>query len=92
MMLTVAANSSVNLMNADAVARCMAPLLLRPIFSGDVPIFVDDGGAGPTSEEEHAMLQAMNAANVGGALIRAMMKEFDNLFVVRKKKAKGSLV
>ncbi|GAQ85733.1 Rho GTPase activation protein (RhoGAP) with PH domain [Klebsormidium nitens] len=81
MMLTVASNSSVNLMNADAVARCMAPLLLRPIFSGDVPIFVDDGGAGPTSEEEHAMLQAMNAANVGGALIRAMMKEFDNLFV-----------
>jgi hypothetical protein len=84
MMLKVASNSAVNLMNADAVARCMAPLLLRPIFSGDVPIFVEDGPSA-SNGEEHAMLQAMNAANVGGALIRAMMKEFDQIFMVRKR-------
>jgi hypothetical protein len=85
MMLKVASNSAVNLMNADAVARCMAPLLLRPIFSGDVPIFVDNGPSAASNGEEHAMLQAMNAANVGGALIRAMMKEFDQIFMVRKR-------
>ncbi|GJP84443.1 hypothetical protein CLOP_g14498, partial [Closterium sp. NIES-67] len=45
-MIAITNNEAVNRMNASAVAACMAPLLFRPLFSGELQTSSRGGGGG----------------------------------------------
>lgn len=80
MMLVVASNKNVNRMNTNAVAACMAPLLLRPLLHGDCEIENDFDVGGDGSVQ---LLQAAAAANHAQAIVITLLEEYDSIFGVR---------
>lgn len=79
MMQLVAANKNVNRMNTNAVAACMAPLLLRPLLAGDCNIENDFDVGGDGSMQ---LLQAAAAANHAQAIVITLLEEYDSIFGV----------
>ncbi|KAJ4899574.1 Rho GTPase activation protein (RhoGAP) with PH domain [Raphanus sativus] len=77
MMQLVAANKNVNRMNTNAVAACMAPLLLRPLLAGDCNIENDFDVGGDGSMQ---LLQAAAAANHAQAIVITLLEEYDSIF------------
>ncbi|KAG2263264.1 hypothetical protein Bca52824_070343 [Brassica carinata] len=77
MMLVVASNKNVNRMNTNAVAACMAPLLLRPLLAGDCNIENDFDVGGDGSMQ---LLQAAAAANHAQAIVITLLEEYDSIF------------
>ncbi|GMI91001.1 ROP1 ENHANCER 1 [Hibiscus trionum] len=77
MMQTVASHKNVNLMSSSAVAACMAPLLLRPLLSGECEIEsnFDVGGDGSLQ-----LLQAAAAANHAQAIVITLLEQYDKIF------------
>lgn len=79
MMQTVASHKAVNRMSTSAVAACMAPLLLRPLLSGECEIENDFDVGGDGSMQ---LLQAAAAANHAQAIVITLMEEYDDIFSV----------
>ncbi|KAF2533558.1 hypothetical protein F2Q70_00033023, partial [Brassica cretica] len=77
MMQLVASNKNVNRMNTNAVAACMAPLLLRPLLAGDCNIENDFDVGGDGSMQ---LLQAAAAANHAQAIVITLLEEYDSIF------------
>ncbi|KAG8632838.1 rho GTPase-activating protein REN1 isoform X2 [Manihot esculenta] len=77
MMQTVASHKAVNRMSTSAVAACMAPLLLRPLLSGECEIENDFDVGGDGSMQ---LLQAAAAANHAQAIVITLMEEYDDIF------------
>ncbi|KAG7541624.1 Pleckstrin homology domain [Arabidopsis thaliana x Arabidopsis arenosa] len=77
MMQTVASNKTVNRMNTNAVAACMAPLLLRPLLAGDCEIENDFDVGGDGSMQ---LLQAAAAANHAQAIVITLLEEYESIF------------
>ena len=80
MMQVVASNKNVNRMNTNAVAACMAPLLLRPLLAGDCEIENDFDVGGDGSMQ---LLQAAAAANHAQAIVITLLEEYACIFGVR---------
>lgn len=80
MMQVVASNKNVNRMNTNAVAACMAPLLLRPLLAGDCEIENDFDVGGDGSMQ---LLQAAAAANHAQAIVITLLEEYESIFGVR---------
>ncbi|KAK8705538.1 hypothetical protein V6N13_049138 [Hibiscus sabdariffa] len=77
MMQIVASHKNENLMSTSAVAACMAPLLLRPLLSGECEIATDfDVGADSSMQ----LLQAAAAANHAQTIVITLMEEYDHMF------------
>ncbi|KAE8656108.1 Rho GTPase-activating protein 6 [Hibiscus syriacus] len=77
MMQTVVSHKKENLMSTSAVAACMAPLLLRPLLSGDCEIENDfDVG----SDGSLQLLQAAAAANHAQTIVITLLEEYDHIF------------
>lgn len=79
-MQVVASNKNVNRMNTNAVAACMAPLLLRPLLAGDCEIENDFDVGGDGSMQ---LLQAAAAANHAQAIVITLLEEYASIFGVR---------
>ncbi|KAL0727105.1 hypothetical protein Bca4012_023198 [Brassica carinata] len=77
MMQVVASNKNVNRMNTNAVAACMAPLLLRPLLAGDCEIENDFDVGGDGSMQ---LLQAAAAANHAQAIVITLLEEYASIF------------
>ncbi|CAH2078060.1 unnamed protein product [Thlaspi arvense] len=77
MMQIVASNKNVNRMNTNAVAACMAPLLLRPLLAGDCEIENDFDVGGDGSMQ---LLQAAAAANHAQAIVITLLEEYESIF------------
>ncbi|KAL0834886.1 hypothetical protein Bca101_086775 [Brassica carinata] len=77
MMQVVASNKNVNRMNTNAVAACMAPLLLRPLLAGDCEIENDFDVGGDGSMQ---LLQAAAAANHAQAIVITLLEEYACIF------------
>nr|GLL48128.1 rho GTPase-activating protein REN1-like isoform X2 [Ipomoea trifida] len=79
MMRHVVAFKNENRMSTSAVAACMAPLLLRPLLSGECELehTIDLGGDGSLQ-----LLQAAAAANHAQAIVITLIEEYDNIFGV----------
>lgn len=77
MMRTVAAHASENRMTTPAVAACMAPLLLRPLLTGECGLEDDSDISGDSSAQ---LLAAAAAANCAQAVITTLMEEYDAVF------------
>ncbi|XP_039015567.1 rho GTPase-activating protein REN1-like [Hibiscus syriacus] len=78
MMQVVASHKNQNLMSTSAVAACMAPLLLRPLLSGDCEIEMDfDVGSNDSSMQ---LLQAAAAANHAQAIVITLLEQYDHIF------------
>ncbi|XP_033143794.1 rho GTPase-activating protein REN1-like [Brassica rapa] len=77
MMQLVASNKNVNRMNTNAVAACMAPLLLRPLLAGDCNIENDFDVGGDGSMQ---LLQAAAAANHAQAIVITLLEEYESIF------------
>uniref|UniRef100_A0A1J3IVF3 Rho GTPase-activating protein REN1 n=4 Tax=Noccaea caerulescens TaxID=107243 RepID=A0A1J3IVF3_NOCCA len=77
MMQVVASNKNVNRMNTNAVAACMAPLLLRPLLAGDCEIENDFDVGGDGSMQ---LLQAAAAANHAQAIVITLLEEYESIF------------
>ncbi|KAL1222497.1 Rho GTPase-activating protein REN1 [Cardamine amara subsp. amara] len=77
MMQIVASNKNVNRMNTNAVAACMAPLLLRPLLAGDCEIDNDFDVGGDGSMQ---LLQAAAAANHAQAIVITLLEEYESIF------------
>jgi hypothetical protein len=73
-------------MSADAVARCMAPLLLRAMFVGEIyPGGNEKDSTGSYSGSQQLgsdMLTAMSAASTAVDLTVALIKSYDTVFEV----------
>ncbi|XP_031118973.1 rho GTPase-activating protein REN1-like isoform X2 [Ipomoea triloba] len=77
MMQKVASHKNENRMSISAVAACMAPLLLRPLLSGECELernfdMGDDGSV--------LLLKAAAAANHAQAIVITLLEEYTNLF------------
>lgn len=79
-MHTIAANAHENRMTASAVAACMAPLLLRPLLSGECELDDDVDVNGDSSAQ---LVAAANAANNAQAIVTTLLEEYENIFDVR---------
>ncbi|KAK4760533.1 hypothetical protein SAY87_005426 [Trapa incisa] len=77
MMHTIAANACENRMTASAVAACMAPLLLRPLLSGECELDDDFDVNGDGSAQ---LLAAANAANNAQGIVTTLLEEYENIF------------
>ncbi|XP_017606586.1 rho GTPase-activating protein REN1-like isoform X1 [Gossypium arboreum] len=77
MMQIVASHKNENRMSSSAVAACMAPLLLRPLLSGDCEIESDFDVGGDGSMQ---LLQAAAAANHAQAICITLLEEYDKIF------------
>uniref|UniRef100_A0A7N0TIN8 Uncharacterized protein n=1 Tax=Kalanchoe fedtschenkoi TaxID=63787 RepID=A0A7N0TIN8_KALFE len=77
MMHTISSHASVNRMTASAVAACMAPLLLRPLLTGECELEDDLDFAGDSSVQ---LLAAANAANNAQAIVTILLEEYENIF------------
>ncbi|XVE95204.1 hypothetical protein REPUB_Repub02eG0076100 [Reevesia pubescens] len=77
MMQIVASNKIENRMSSSAVSACMAPLLLRPLLSGDCEIENDFDVGGDGSIQ---LLQAAAAANHAQAIVITLLEEYDKIF------------
>ena len=79
MMQTVASHKTENRMSSSAVAACMAPLLLRPLLSGDCELENDFDVGGDGSIQ---LQQAAAAANHAQAIVITLLEEYNNIFGV----------
>lgn len=77
MMHTISSHEAENRMTASAVAACMAPLLLRPLFAGEL-----EGISNINGNTSAKLLAAANAANNAQAIITTLLEEYENLFHV----------
>ncbi|GMI82790.1 ROP1 ENHANCER 1 [Hibiscus trionum] len=77
MMQTVASHKNENLMSSSAVAACMAPLLLRPLLSGDCEIESDFDVGGDGSMQ---LLKAAAAANHAQTIVITLLEQYDKIF------------
>ncbi|KAA3484838.1 rho GTPase-activating protein REN1-like isoform X2 [Gossypium australe] len=77
MMQAVASNKTLNRMSSSAVAACMAPLILRPLVSGDCEI-ENNFNAGDDSSIQ--LLRAAAAANHAQAIVITLLEEYDKIF------------
>ncbi|KAL6564830.1 Rho GTPase-activating protein 7 [Orobanche minor] len=77
MMHTISCHASANRMTSSAVAACMAPLLLRPLVSGECELEDDYDTRGDNSAQ---LLAAANAANNAQAIITTLLEEYENIF------------
>ncbi|RAL47061.1 hypothetical protein DM860_017102 [Cuscuta australis] len=77
MMRNVVSHKNENRMSTSAVAACMAPLLLRPLLSGECELEhnFDMGGDGSIQ-----LLQAAAAANHAQAIVITLLEEYDKIF------------
>jgi len=81
MMHTISSHSHENRMNPNAVAACMAPLLLRPLLAGECDLEDDfDGGEDNSAQ----LLAAANAANNAQAIITVLLEDYGSIFDVRR--------
>ncbi|KAL6506145.1 hypothetical protein OROGR_024326 [Orobanche gracilis] len=74
---TISSHASANRMTSSAVAACMAPLLLRPLVSGECELEDDYDTKGDNSAQ---LLAAANAANNAQAITTTLLEEFENIF------------
>ncbi|CAI5484366.1 unnamed protein product [Closterium sp. Yama58-4] len=82
-MIAITNNEAVNRMNASAVAACMAPLLFRPLFSGELQTSSkgdDDGEDGAAAAAAQIMALTM-AANQAQTMTIYLMENIDKVFV-----------
>ncbi|CAI5961808.1 unnamed protein product [Closterium sp. NIES-65] len=82
-MIAITNNESINRMNASAVAACMAPLLFRPLFSGELQASSkgdDDGEDGAAAAAAQIMALTM-AANQAQTMTIYLMENIDKVFV-----------
>ena len=79
MMQTVAAHATENRMTASAVAACMAPLLLKPLMTGECGFEDESDFSGDNSAQ---LLAAAAAANNAQAIITILLEEYDSIFEV----------
>ncbi|GMH00240.1 hypothetical protein Nepgr_002079 [Nepenthes gracilis] len=77
MMQAVASRKAENRMSTSAVAACMAPLLLRPLLSGDCE---DKHHLDVAGDGSFQLLQAAAAANNAQAIIITLLDEYENIF------------
>ncbi|KAJ3674150.1 hypothetical protein LUZ60_006142 [Juncus effusus] len=77
MLLVVESHKTENRMSLQALAACMAPLLLRPLLVGDLEGDFNQSAAGENSVQ---LLQAAAAANHAQAIIILLLEEFDHIF------------
>ena len=88
MMRTVARHEDKNRMSGSAVSACMAPLLFRPLLSGECqlsiaasldsdPMMHADDGDGAAAQ----ILAATQAANQANAMTLFMLENLDAIFV-----------
>ncbi|KAH7425149.1 hypothetical protein KP509_11G041800 [Ceratopteris richardii] len=77
MMHKVAAHSAENRMTASAVAACMAPLLLKPLLTGECGLEDDSDISGDNSAQ---LLAAAAAANSAQAIITTLLEEYEKIF------------
>lgn len=77
MMRTVAAHAAENRMTASAVAACMAPLLLKPLLTGECGLEDDSDISGDNSAQ---LLAAAAAANSAQAIITTLLEEYESIF------------
>ncbi|KAI7736315.1 hypothetical protein M8C21_020672 [Ambrosia artemisiifolia] len=77
MMHTVSLNTSENRMTSSAVAACMAPLLLRPLLSGECEL---DDDFDDNRDNSAQLLAAANAASNAQAIITTLLEEYENIF------------
>jgi RhoGAP domain len=85
MMLEVAAHKAENRMTLQALAACMAPLLLRPLVGGPlVGGRVDGDFSNPANGpgDSFQLLQAAAAANSAQNIVIILLEEFDHIFDV----------
>lgn len=81
MMHTISSHSHENRMNPNAVAACMAPLLLRPLLAGECDL-EDDFDSGEDNSAQ--LLAAANAANNAQAIITVLLEDYGSIFDVRR--------
>ncbi|CAI5458855.1 unnamed protein product [Closterium sp. Yama58-4] len=82
-MIAITNNEAVNRMNASAVAACMAPLLFRPLFSGELQTSSkgdEDGEDGAAAAAAQIMALTM-AANQAQTMTIYLMENIDKVFV-----------
>ena len=79
MMYTVSSHASENRMTPSAVAVCMAPLLLRPLLTGECEL---ENGYDTNGDGSAQLLAAANAANAAQAIITTLLEEYDKTFDV----------
>ncbi|GAV66818.1 PH domain-containing protein/RhoGAP domain-containing protein/Lzipper-MIP1 domain-containing protein [Cephalotus follicularis] len=77
MMQSVATHKAENRMSSSAVAACMAPLLLRPLLSGDCEIESDFDVGGDGSIQ---LLKAAAAANHAQAIVITLLEQYETIF------------
>ncbi|KAL6516357.1 Rho GTPase-activating protein 7 [Orobanche gracilis] len=77
MMHTISCHASANRMTSSAVAACMAPLLLRPLVSGECELEDDYDTKGDNSAQ---LLAAANAANNAQSIITTLLEEYETIF------------
>jgi hypothetical protein len=77
MMRAVSAHAAQNRMTASAVAACMAPLLLRPLLTGECEL---DDNSDVTADNE--LLAATAAANNAVAILTMLLEDYDSIFEV----------
>ncbi|XP_047982795.1 rho GTPase-activating protein 7-like isoform X2 [Salvia hispanica] len=77
MMYTVSSHASENRMTPSAVAVCMAPLLLRPLLTGECEL---ENGYDTNGDGSAQLLAAANAANAAQAIITTLLEEYDKTF------------
>ncbi|XP_010420741.2 PREDICTED: rho GTPase-activating protein 7 [Camelina sativa] len=77
MMHTISSHSHDNRMNPNAVAACMAPLLLRPLLAGECDL-EDDFDSGEDNSAQ--LLAAANAANNAQAIITVLLEDYGSIF------------
>lgn len=85
MMLEVAAHKAENRMSLQALAACMAPLLLRPLVGGPLVGGRVDGDFNSSSGgpgDSFQLLQAAAAANSAQNIVIIFLEEFDHIFDV----------
>ncbi|XP_078164848.1 rho GTPase-activating protein 6-like isoform X2 [Carex rostrata] len=83
MMLEVAAHKAENRMSLQALAACMAPLLLRPLVGGPLVGGRVDGDFNSSSGgpgDSFQLLQAAAAANSAQNIVIIFLEEFDHIF------------
>ncbi|ONM25822.1 Rho GTPase-activating protein 7 [Zea mays] len=77
MMHTVASHTAENRMTPSAVAACMAPLLLRPLLSGECEL-EDDFDMSDDSAAQ--LIAAANAANSAQGIVTTLLEEYESIF------------
>ncbi|CAI5493319.1 unnamed protein product [Closterium sp. Naga37s-1] len=80
-MIAITNNESINRMNASAVAACMAPLLFRPLFSGELQASGDEDGEDGAAAAAAQIMALTMAANQVQTMTIYLMENIDKVFV-----------